>query len=139
MKTKFYIVVSAVLFISCNSYEKIGDFKYKVSYERINTGEFNGLIKNIKSYYSPIKDTFLFGYTVKAQKLDFETEKDSIFTIGKFKYDIANKNIITTEIFLNGYDNFLQTDSIIRIFTQKKNGGIVLKEFKKYRNSIESQ
>lgn len=133
MKTTIFLFIT-LTFFNCTSYEKIGDFNYKVKTERVNTGDYDGFIETIKSYYDSNEGQFLVGYVMKSQKLHFETEKDTIYSIGKLKYNKLNRLIICTEIFKNGYQLFLNTDSIQRVFKQENNGKIVLKEYIKYKN-----
>lgn len=123
--------------MSCNSYEKLGDFKYKVTIERVNTGDFGGVVDYMKFYHHPVLDTSMFGYVIKSQRLDFETKKDTVFTIGKFKYDKINKSITTVEIYQNGYEKYVELDSIVRILMQKNDGSIIYKDYIQYLNGKE--
>lgn len=136
MKAKIFIPILTVFFLSCNSYEKLGNFKYRTTIKRVFIDDFGGLIISIKTYYSPKKDTFLFGHAIKTQKLDFETEKDTIYSIGKFTYDPVNKTITSTEIFTNGYERYKYLDSIVRILIQEKDGSIYLKNYIEYKDGI---
>ncbi|QSB25581.1 hypothetical protein [Flavobacterium sp. CLA17] len=136
MKAKILLPILTVFFLSCNSYEKLGDFKYRTTVKRVFIDDFGGLIISIKTYYSPKKDTFLFGHAIKTQKLDLETEKDTIYSIGKFKYDPANKTITSTEIFTNGYERYQELDSIVRILVHEQDGSIFLKEYIEYKDGI---
>ncbi|TDE01360.1 hypothetical protein [Flavobacterium sandaracinum] len=123
-----------MLFFSCTSYEKIGNFKYKVKTERVNTGDYEGMVETIKSFHDRNDGEFLVGYVIKSQKLHFETKKDTQYSNGKLKYDRLNRLIICTEIFKNGYELFQKTDSIQRIFKQENNGKIVLIEYSRFKN-----
>ncbi|MRX41874.1 hypothetical protein GJU43_21545 [Flavobacterium sp. LC2016-23] len=136
MKAKIFIPLLTVFFLSCNSYEKIGDFKYRTTVKRVFIDDFGGLIESIKTYYSPTKDTLLFGHIIKTQKLDFETEKDTNYIDEKFRYDPVNKTITSTEIYKNGYERFLKIDSLVRILVQKKDGSIFLKEYIEYKDGV---
>ncbi|QSB25578.1 hypothetical protein [Flavobacterium sp. CLA17] len=136
MKAKILLPLLTVFFLSCSSYEKIGDFKYRTTIEKAFIDDFGGLIMSIKTYYSPTKDTYLFGYKFKTQKLYFQTEKDTNYTAGKFTYDSVNKTITTTEVFINGYERYRELDSIIRVFVQKKDGSIFRKEYIEYKDGI---
>ncbi|TCN59947.1 hypothetical protein D0809_08460 [Flavobacterium circumlabens] len=136
MKAKILLPLLIAFFVSCSSYEKIGNFKYRTTVKRVFIDDFGGLIESIKTYYSPTKDTFLFGHIIKTQKLDFENENDTIYTIGKFTYDPVNKTITSTEIYKNGYEHFLELDSLVRILVQKKDGSIFLKEYIEYKEGV---
>ncbi|MRX41875.1 hypothetical protein GJU43_21550 [Flavobacterium sp. LC2016-23] len=136
MKAKILLPLLAAFFLSCNTYEKLGDFKYRTTVKRVFIDDFGGLIISIKTYYSPKKDTFLFGHAIKTQKLDFETEKDTIYSIGKFTYDPANKTITSTEIFTNGYERYKYLDSIVRILIQEQDGSIYLKNYIEYKDGV---
>jgi len=137
MKNIFVIFCFVFLF-SCSSYKTIGNYKYKTHFKRGNIGEFEALIKMYEVFINKKNDT-IFPVLVKAQKLDFETKKDSVFAYGKL--DVRKKKnityIITKEIYINGYDNFTEIDSIIRFYEQLKNGKVEFKEIKHYRNGIE--
>lgn len=133
MKTTFFLFIT-LTFFNCTSYEKIGDFNYKVKTEKVNTSEYDGIIETIKSYYDSNDGQFLVGYVLKSQKLHFETEQDTVYSIGKLKYNQSNRLIICTEIFKNGYQLFLNTDSIQRVFKQGNNGKIRLVEYSKFKN-----
>ncbi|TCN59946.1 hypothetical protein D0809_08455 [Flavobacterium circumlabens] len=136
MNAKILLPLLTAFFLSCNSYEKLGDFKYRTTIDRVFNDDFGGVIISIKTYYSPTKDTFLFGNKFKIQKLDFEGENDTNYINGKFKYDPVNKTITTTQIFKNGYERFLEVDSLVRVFVQKIDGSVVLKEYIEYKDGI---
>jgi hypothetical protein len=133
MKNFFFLIIVCAFF-NCASYEKIGDFKYKVKTERVNTGDYEGMIETIKSFYDSDDGGFLVGCVIKSQKLHFETKKDTLYSSGKLKYDRQNRLLICTEIFKNGYELFLKTDSIQRVFKQENNGKIVLIKYSKFKN-----
>ncbi|MEO6176881.1 MAG: hypothetical protein ABIP27_17140 [Flavobacterium circumlabens] len=136
MKTKIVIPILTAFFLSCNSYEKLGDFKYRTTIHKVFNDDFGGLVKTIKTYYSPTKDTLLFGHIIKTQKLDFENENDTNYIAEKFTYDPVNKTITSTEIYKNGYEHFLELDSLVRILVQKKDGSIFLKEYIEYKDGV---
>jgi hypothetical protein len=136
MKTKLYLILIVFIFISCKSYEKLGNFKYRVTVSRVNTSDFDGLIEYIKSYRDPISDTILFGYTIKTQRLHFERNQDTVYARETLKFNPKNKNIICVEIFENGYQHYLKMDSLVRRFTQNKDGSINLIESKEYKGGI---
>lgn len=138
MKTKLIFIVM-LAFFGCKSYEKIGGFEYIITNKRVNTGDFGGIIEDLKCYSNPVNDAFLFGYVVKSQKLHFESKNDTVFSIGRLQYNKKSKTIICTEVFKNGYEQFLKTDSIVRVFTQKENGDIVLKEYLGYQKGKKSE
>lgn len=122
----------------CSSYKTIGNYKYKTHFKRSNIGEFEALIYKYELFVNKDNDT-IFPVLVKAQKLDFETKKDSIFAYGKLKI-IKEKDkiyIITKEINLNGYDNFTEIDSIVRFYQQKDKGNVKFIKANYYRNGIE--
>lgn len=137
MKNIFVIFCFVFLF-SCTSYKKIGNFKYKTHFERSNIGEFESLIKLYEVFTNKNNDT-IFPVLVKAQKLDFESKKDSVFAYGKLETKAEKDKIyiITKEIYVNGYNNFTEIDSIIRFYEQLKDGRVEFKEIKYYRNGIE--
>ncbi|MRX41991.1 hypothetical protein GJU43_22165 [Flavobacterium sp. LC2016-23] len=136
MNAKILLLLLTAFFLSCNSYEKLGDFKYRTTIKKTFIDDFGGLIMSVKVYHSPTKDTVLFGYKFKTQKLDFETEKDTNYTAGKFTYDPVNKTITTTEIFINGYERYQEIDSIIRVYIQEKDGSIFFKKYIEYKDGV---
>jgi hypothetical protein len=129
MKFIIYILATA-LFIECSSYEKIGDFEYKIGTKRINSGDFDALIFKHKVYIHKNSDT-IFAQLLKAKKLDYETEKDTVFAYGKMlvKSEKDKTIIITKEININGYENFTKNDSVIRIYEQLKDGNVKLLKY----------
>jgi len=133
------MLIIIVLLANCQSNKKIGDFKYKISYTRVNTGDYDGLIKTIRSYHEPVTDTILFGYTTKGQKLHFESKRDTIYVKGVINFDLKINTIKTVESFINGYEVYEKIDSIVRIYVQEKNGSIKLKEFIEFRNGKEKK
>ncbi|MFV8358392.1 hypothetical protein ACNQGB_19695 [Flavobacterium sp. XS1P32] len=133
---KIFFIIFIFTFLKCTSYEKIGDFKYKVKTKRVNTGDYESIIETIKSLYNSNDGEFLMGYVIKSQKLHFETKNDTIYSSGKLKYDRLTRLITCTEHFKNGYELFLKTDSIQRVFQQENNGKIVLIEYSKFKNGL---
>lgn len=136
MKNTFILII-IILLANCQSNKKIGDFKYKISHTRVNTGDYDGLIKTIRSYHEPVTDRILFGYTTKGQKLHFESKRDTVYIKGDINFDLKTNTIKTVESFINGYEAYEKIDSIVRIFVQEKNGSIKLKEYKEFRNGKE--
>jgi hypothetical protein len=136
---KNILVIFCFIFLfGCSSYKTIGNYKYKTHFKRSNIGEFEALIYKYELFVNKDNDT-IFPVLVKAQKLDFETKKDSIFAYGKLKI-IKEKDkiyIITKEINLNGYDNFTEIDSIVRFYQQKDKGNVKFIKANYYRNGIE--
>lgn len=133
----FKILLFILFLYNCSSTEKVGNSKYRTSIKRVNSGDFEALIYKYKQYICN-KDT-VFGVLIRAQKLDFETKKDSVFGYGKLEIKKEDNKtfIITKEININGYDNFTEIDSIIRFYEQLKDGKVKFKEIKYYRNGIE--
>lgn len=134
MKFLIYILTTA-LFVGCSSYEKVGDFEYIIKSNRVNIGEFDGLIKNYKQYLVKKTKNKVFSTLIQAQKLDLETEKDTVFAYGKIlvKSEKDKTFIITKEININGYENFTKTDSVIRIYEQLKDGNVKLLKYTTYQ------
>ena len=121
-----------MLCIGCSTTNIIGDFKYQTKVNRVNSGEFNALIFKYKQYH--LNGAKKFSNLIKAQKLGFESEKDTIFAYGKMsvKYDNANVLISVKQININGYDKFTKIDSIERVYKQLNNGDIELKKYISY-------
>tara|TARA_R110000868_G_scaffold410069_2_gene697089 strand:- start:1010 stop:1423 length:414 start_codon:yes stop_codon:yes gene_type:complete len=136
MKNTFILII-IILLTNCQSNKKIGDFKYKISHTRVNTGDYDGLIKTITSYHEPVTNRILFGYTTKGQKLHFESKRDTVYVKGAVSFNLKTNTIKTVESFINGYETYEKIDSIVRIFAQEKNGSIKLKEYKEFRNGKE--
>lgn len=136
MKTKLFLISIVFIFISCKNYEKLGNFKYRVTISRVNTGDFDGLIEYIKSYRDPVSDSILFGNIIKGQKIHFERKRDTIFVRGTIIYDPKNENIVCVEIFENGYQHYLKMDSLVSRFIQNKDGSVILIESKEYKGGI---
>ena len=136
MKTKLFLISIVFIFISCKNYEKLGNFKYRVTISRVNTGDFDGLIEYIKSYRDPVSDSILFGNTIKTQRIHFERNQDTVYARETLKYNPKNKNIICGETFENGYQHYLKMDSLVRRFIQNKDGSVNLIEYKRYRDGI---
>nr|WP_314838272.1 hypothetical protein [uncultured Flavobacterium sp.] len=135
MKNLNYLLF-ILLFNSCSNYEKVGNFNYKTNIERVNIGEFDALIYNYKQYVHN-KDT-IFSTLVKAQKLDFETTKDSIFGYGELRVEHKNNKIyiLTKETYINGYQYFTEIDSVVRFYEQLKNGKVKFNKILHYRNGV---
>ena len=136
---KNILVIFCFLFLSgCSYYKTIGNYKYKTHFKRSNIGEFEALIKRYEVFINQNNDT-IFPVLVKAQKLDFETKTDTIFAYGKLETKVEKDKIyiITKEIYINGYDNFTEIDSIIRFYEQKDNGNVKFIKANYYRNGVE--
>ena len=135
MKKLSYLIF-ILLFYNCSTYEKVGDFKYKIGIERINIGDFDALIYKYKLYIYN-KDT-IFVTLIKAQKLDFETTKDTIFGYGDLRVEHKNnKNyILTKETYINGYQKLTEIDSVVRFYEQLKNGKVQFNKILHYRNGV---
>ena len=132
---KSILLFLVLLFISCSTNEVIGNYNYSTKTNRVNCGEFDALIFKSKVFITKKKDT-VFSNLIKAQKLDFETKKDSVFAYGKLEIEKENNKtyIITKEININGYDKYTETDSVIRKYEQFVNGNVFLKSYISYRN-----
>jgi len=128
------MVIGLILFfvIGCSTCEQLGTQKYKTRIERINIGEFDGMIKYFKFYYWKKNQDNLFGYVIKGQKLGAEKEIDTVFIKGVLEEYPDNK-IITKQFNINGYEKFTNTDFIIKTFFQKEDGSFLLKNVKYYR------
>ena len=137
MKKNLLIILSLII-ISCSSSEIIGNHKYKTNTKKINIGEYDGLILTYKQYSSKGIDTF--STIIKAQKIGFESKKDPLFVFGNYTIKSINDKtyILTKEINMNGYENFTNTDSIIRVYQQFNKGEIKLNRVIKYRNGKEN-
>lgn len=136
---KNILVIFCFIFLSgCSCYKTIGNYKYKTNFKRSNIGEFGALIKRYEVFINQNNDT-IFPVLVKAQKLDFETIKDSVFAYGKLdvKKEENKTYIITKEIYINGYENFTKIDSIIRFYEQKDNGNVKFIKANYYRKGLE--
>ena len=135
---KSILLFLVFLLISCSTKEIIGNYKYSTKTNRVNCGEFDALIFKSKVFITKKKDT-VFSKLIKAQKLDFETKKDSVFAIGKLevKKEKDKTYIITKEIYINGYDNFTEIDSIVRFYEQKDNGNVKFIKANYYRKGLE--
>jgi hypothetical protein len=136
MKNRTLLISIIILLASCSSYEKLGDYKYKVTIDRVFIDDFNGLIMYIKSYRNPISDTIIFGNTIKTQRIHFERNQDTVYARATLKYNPKNKNIICVETFENGYQHYLKMDSLVRRFIQNKDGSVNLIEYKRYQDGI---
>lgn len=125
-----------MLFSSCSNYEKVGNFKYKTGIHRSNSGEFEALVFKSRIFISN-KDT-IFSTLIKAQKLDFENKKDTIFGYGEFRVEYEKNKIyiITKENYINGYQNFTETDSVVRFYEQLKRGKVKFNKILYYRNGF---
>lgn len=136
---KNILVIFCFIFLfGCSSYKTIGNYKYKTHFKRSNIGEFDALIYKYELFINKDNDT-IFPVLVKAQKLDFETNKDSVFAYGKLDVKREKKEtyIITKEIYINGYNNFTEIDSIVRFYKQKDNGNVKFIKANYYRNGLE--
>lgn len=125
-----------VLFCSCSNYEKVGNFNYKTGIYRTNSGEFEALVFKYKPYIYN-KDT-IFVTLLKAQKLDFETTKDTVFGYGELRVEHKKNKIyiLTKETYINGYQNFTEIDSVVRFYEQLKNGKVKFNKILYYRNGV---
>lgn len=132
------IIFSFIFLFGCSSYKTIGNYKYKTRVKRSNIGEFEALIYRYKLFINKDNDT-IFSVLQKAQKLHLETKKDSVFAIGKLKVkkEIDRTYIITKQINMNGYDNFIKIDSIVRFYEQNDNGNVKFIKANYYRNGVE--
>ncbi len=132
---KALLILFVCLFThGCANCEKIGDYRYKTSVNRVNIGEFDGLIFKYKRFVANESDEG-FPLLIKAQKLDFETKNDTVFAYGDLNV-IKEKDkvyIVTKEININGYENFINTDSVIRTYEQFKGGKVKFNEVIYYR------
>lgn len=135
MKNLRYLLF-IMLFSSCSNYEKVGNFKYKTGIHRSNSGEFEALVFKSRIFISN-KDT-IFSTLIKAQKLDFENKKDTIFGYGEFRVEYEKNKIyiITKENYINGYQNFTETDSVVRFYEQLKRGKVKFNKILYYRNGF---
>lgn len=140
------LILFLFLFMSCSSSIKIGAYKYEVKKERINTGN---LLKSPKGEFKE-KDNFdtfewtdkgdslpiiahniRFNYqgeaqagcTLKSQKLDQETKKDTIYSKGN--YYVHDDLLICIEKHYHGYQN---NKTLLRIFEQQESGALKLKK-----------
>lgn len=132
------VIFCFIFFFSCTSYKKIGNYKYKTLIKRSNIGEFDALVYRYELFTNKDNDT-IFPVLLKAQKLDFETKNDSVFAYGKLE-TIKEKGkiyIITKEININGFDNFTNIDSIVRLYEQKDIGNVKFIKAIYYRNGVE--
>jgi hypothetical protein len=125
-----------ILFYNCSNHEKVGDFNYKIGVKSVNTGDFDALIYKYKLYIYN-KDT-VFGTLIKAQKLDFETTKDTVFGYGELRVEHKKNKIyiLTKETYINGYQNFTEIDSVVRHYEQLKNGKVKFYKILYYRNGV---
>lgn len=133
---KNFLIIKLLVFISsCSNYEVIGKYKYKVKTERVNTGDYKGMILKYKKYTNEENEA-IFSSLLKAQKLDFEKENDSVFGTGKLEVNKVENEyyIITKEIYKNGYDKFTEIDSVIRTFKQLDNGKVIVQKIDYYQN-----
>lgn len=135
---KILIVTSLIFITSCSNYEVIGKYKYKVKTERINTGDYEGIILKYNIYISNEKEA-VFSTLLKAQKLDFEKENDTVFGIGEIDVKKVENEyyIITKEIYKNGYDEFTEIDSLVRYYKQLNNGKVEFLKANTYRKGVE--
>ena len=124
------------MFNNCSNHEKVGNFKYKTGIERVNTGDLGALIYKFKLYIYD-KDT-VFVTLIKAQKLDFETTKDTVFGYGELRVEHKKNKIyiLTKETYINGYQNFTEIDSVVRYYEQLKNGKVKINKILYYRNGV---
>lgn len=129
------IVIMLIFISSCSNYEVIGKYKYKVKTDRVNTGDYEGIILKYNVYIND-ENEGVFTSLLKAQKLDFEKENDTVFGTGKLTVKKVENEyyIITKEIYKNGYDKFTEIDSVIRTFKQIDNGKVIIQEINYYQN-----
>lgn len=115
----------------------IGNYKYKTDIQRSNIGEFDALIKRYQIFINKENDT-VFSLLIKAQKLDFETKNDTIFAYGNLevKKEKEKTFIVTKENYVNGYENYTDTDSIIRTYEQFERGKVKFNEVIYYRGGV---
>lgn len=118
--------VIVIMFSSCVSTERIGDYKYKIKIERANTGDYGGMIVTIKSYY--LKNEFQAGCIIKSQLLYHENKTDTVFSTGFTTIDHINKELKCYVFNFYWYKDHI--DDTYRSFIQEKDGKLKLKELK---------
>lgn len=114
------------LFFSCKTTEKIGDYKYEVKIHRVNTGDFGGMIRYIKTYY--LNNEFQAGCSIKSQLLGHEKQRDTVFSTGFTFVDH-----ITKELKCYGFNFYwygVDQRGTYRKFIQQKDGTLKLNEFR---------
>lgn len=121
-----YLVIGSAFWSGCATTEKIGDYKYKTKMERVNTGDFGGIIVTIKSYY--LKNEFQAGCIVKSQLLYHENKTDTIYSSGFTVIDHITNELKCYEFNNYRYKNF--ADDTYRSFIQTKDGHLKLNEIK---------
>ena len=136
MKNILYICL-LFLFSFCKKNDKINHISYQTKIVRDNSCEFDGLV--FKSKVFMLNKDLVLSTLITAQKLDHETEKDTIFANGQLIIsNKKNKTYITTkEKYMNGYDKFTTIDSIIRNFEQLDDGTFKLLKISHYRSGQE--
>ncbi len=122
------LYIIALLICGCANYEEIGIFRYKIKIEKVNTGDYDGIINSIKTYN--IGNEFQAGCILKSQKLGFEKATDSVFSKGTTIIDKKNKTLTCKKYYFFGYKEYLRKDSVITVFKQQPDGKLKLALYK---------
>ena len=126
---KLFFLIIIVLGLGCTSTEKIGNVTYKTKINKVFIDDYNGMVLSIKLYY--FKNEFQAGCTIKGQKLGFENLSDTVFIYGTTTIDSEQKELICKEFYSNGYQTFINKDSLVKIFKQQHDGKMNLIEYKR--------
>lgn len=68
---------------------------------------------------------------LKDKKLGFENLSDTVFIYGTTTIDSEQKELICKEFYSNGYQTFINKDSLVKIFKQQHDGKMKLIEYKR--------
>ncbi len=119
---KFLILFLFIIILTggCTNTERIGNFRYKTKTEKVFIDDYGGMTISIKSYY--LGNEFQAGCKIKAQKLDFGKQSDTVFSKGFITIDNKNKRLVCREYYLYGYSEYLNMDSSVKIFEQQLDG-----------------
>lgn len=128
MKKFFYLPLLCLF--GCKTSEKLGEYKYKTKIQKVNTGDYKGMVNYIKTY--SFNNKFQAGCNIKSQKYNFQKKSDSVFSTGEILFNPNTKVLKCKEIYFNGYNTFLKYDTLIRTFKQNDNGELILLNRKVY-------
>ncbi|MDN3706981.1 hypothetical protein QW060_07515 [Myroides ceti] len=131
-----YLILMFTMLLNngCNvTYEKIGNYKYEISTDKVFTGDYDGIVKMIKTY--KLNNTFQAGVTLES-KLGFEPRTDTIYSSGYTEIDTINKTLIVREYYYYGYKKFIKTDSIYKVFKQTPTGSLKLSTYTQFCNGV---
>ncbi|WP_353164196.1 hypothetical protein [Empedobacter brevis] len=127
----FLLCIMSLAFLcsGCGTYEKIGNFKYRTKTEMVFTGDYGGIVKELKSYQ--LKNKHQAGVVLKSQ-LGFKPIVDTIYSVGFTEIDKINKRLIIKEYYFYGYKDAIRKDSVLKVFQQAPTGELNLLMYKTF-------